>query len=190
MSHRMRTMRAAAVLGFVLLLFQPATAQINLLGEFRLLDVVQAGDLKEAEALLVRGEVPDVQDSQGRTALMLAAIADNDAMIRILIRNRARPDIRDILGNTALGYAATHGNLGAVRAMAEMKVDLNATNRHGQTPLMLAAAEGRIGVVQYLLERGANAKLNDFTGRSALGWAEHNRMAAVARVLRAAGYTE
>lgn len=181
---------AFALIATTACFLSPVSAQVKLLGGFRLHETVQAGDLRETESLMVRGEPVDVQDGQGRTALMMAAIADNETMIRLLLKYLARADVRDNIGNNAIGYAATHGNVSVVRAMAESKVDLNLANKRGQTPLMLAAAEGHVAVVQYLLERGADAKLSDFTGRSALSWAEHHRKPAVARVLRAAGLVE
>ena len=56
--------------------------------------------------------------------------------------------------------------------------------------MMVAAEKGFVSVIQVLLAKGADSGRHDYTGRSALMWAEWSRRPAVARVLREAGVRE
>jgi ankyrin repeat protein len=49
---------------------------------------------------------------------------------------------------------------------------------------------GHLDVVQLLLATGANPNLRDYTGRTALMWADWNRKSIIARILRKAGVRE
>jgi ankyrin repeat protein len=55
---------------------------------------------------------------------------------------------------------------------------------------MAAATQGHVPVVQALLAKGADATRRDYTGRTALMWAEWSRKAAVVAALRQAGVRE
>ena len=77
-----------------------------------------------------------------------------------------------------------------VEILLDSGANIDAENRQGLTPLMLAAGEGRLEVVQLLLERNADTGRHDYTGRTALNWAERNGRRPVVRALRAAGVKE
>ena len=55
------------------------------------------------------------------------------------------------------------------------------------TPLMEAARTGRLEVVQRLIKAGAQVNRLDFTGRSALAWAQEGRNPRVTSALQQAG---
>jgi ankyrin repeat protein len=55
---------------------------------------------------------------------------------------------------------------------------------------MAAARDGNLPAVEALLAGKANPQLRDFTGRSALGWAETSRSRLVAARLRKAGLSD
>ncbi|MDZ7694726.1 MAG: ankyrin repeat domain-containing protein, partial [Balneolaceae bacterium] len=59
--------------------------------------------------------------------------------------------------------------------------------RWGQTALMQAAREGHSLVVKYLLEEGANVKLRDRNGETALSIALDNDQKEIANQLKRAG---
>ena len=67
---------------------------------------------------------------------------------------------------------------------------IDTKNRRGITPLMIAASQGRNEIVQILLKGKADATWRDYTGRTALMWAEWNRKTNVVNILRAAGVRE
>jgi hypothetical protein len=70
--------------------------------------------------------------------------------------------------------AAASGDLNRVRALLVQGVDVNSTNKANQTALMLAAAFKRIEIVKYLVLAGADVKLQDELGLTALDWARQD----------------
>ena len=57
------------------------------------------------ELLLGRGASIDLQDKDGFTALMCAAVGGNPSIVSVLLRAGARTDLHDINGQTALDVA-------------------------------------------------------------------------------------
>ena len=74
--------------------------------------------------------------------------------------------------------------------MIERGVNLNSENRRGITPLIIAASQGRNEIVRILLQRKADSTRRDYTGRTALMWAEWSRKPQIVKILRAAGIQE
>lgn len=67
---------------------------------------------------------------------------------------------------------------------------INIENRQGMTPLMMASSDGRIEILQILLARKADAARSDYTGRTAMMWAQRNSIRNMGRLLRKAGIKE
>ena len=84
----------------------------------------------------------------------------------------------------------TGGHVDAVETLIERGVDVNSENRRGITPLMIAASQGRNQIVRLLLQHKADTARRDYTGRTALMWAEWNRKPQIVKLLRAAGIRE
>ena len=55
---------------------------------------------------------------------------------------------------------------------------------------MIAARQGDLPMVQLLLDRGADTTLRDYTGRSAMMWAEWNNRKLVVQLFRKAKVRE
>ena len=185
--------RLTAVL-FVLTLLPimslPASAEIELFGGNPLFEAIKANNPQRVEEALAGGEKVEVQDFDGRRAIIYAALVGSTDIVEILIRQSALLDHRDKLGNCALYYAASRGDADVSEALIQAGAKMDISNRQGVTPLIIAAKLGHQHIVQLLLEKGANANLRDYTGRSALMWAEWNRKPAIARILRQAGASE
>ncbi|MGO4129627.1 ankyrin repeat domain-containing protein [Inquilinus sp. YAF38] len=180
---------AAAAL--LLTLSGPAVAEIDVLRRApELIQAVDANDVDKVRTLLLSGTPPNATDLNGRTALVIAARDGRTALVRELLRFGAQPDLADSLGNTPLFWAADTGDAGIVRALLDGKANPNRPNREGLTPLMAAARGGSLPAVEALLAGGANPRLQDFTGRSALGWAQTSRSRSVASRLRKAGVSD
>ncbi len=63
---------------------------------------------------------------------------------------------------------------------------VNGQNKQGLTAMMLAAKGGHVGVVELLLEHGGDARLTDYTGRDAIGWARDARRPTLIKLLEQA----
>uniref|UniRef100_A0A9J8B213 Ankyrin repeat domain 24 n=1 Tax=Cyprinus carpio carpio TaxID=630221 RepID=A0A9J8B213_CYPCA len=60
--------------------------------------------------LLERGANPNIQDSQGRSALMLACESDSMETLEVLLKGGANPHLTDALGHNSTHYSITAGN--------------------------------------------------------------------------------
>ncbi len=89
------------------------------------------------------------------TALMIAALLDDDDLLRTLLANGADPNRRDPNGRTALMIAASRGHLRIVRSLIhDRRTKANLTNTSEWDALCEAAAEGHRKVVSLLLSFG------------------------------------
>jgi len=68
--------------------------------------------------LLKAGAKLDLQDADGRTALMYAAQANDAASVRLLLSRGADRDLRDKAGGTALDLAAKENATEAAALLA------------------------------------------------------------------------
>ncbi len=178
---------SVVVLVLACLAVVPANGQIRLLEENELMQAARQNDTAAIRSLMIRGVSPNRQDSEGRTPLILAAINDNLAMARELLAHGATPNQTDRLGNTALHWAAEGGNPDLVGTLVAARAQPNRQNREGLTPLMMAARRDHVPVIEALIDAGADLGTLDYTGRSALGWAQEARAGAAAAWLRQAG---
>jgi uncharacterized protein len=148
---------------------------------------VQTEDMAALRADVLRGDDLNHQDEQGRTALIVAAIAGNEDIIKLLMQGGARPTIRDSDGRVALHWAAQKDNPDAVAALLDSGASAEALDPHGTTALMMAAAQGNLAVIRVLLAHHAKVDVRDYTGRSAYDFAMGTRQVRAAELLKQAG---
>jgi ankyrin repeat protein len=118
--------------------------------------------------------------SSGRTALGLAARFGHDAIVRLLLEHGAEVEAVDNDGETALHDATFGGHLTVMEVLVvQGHANVDAQDSSGQTPLMMAAEYGEDEAVHLLVQKGADVKLKDELGRTALGWAMRRRNKAV-----------
>jgi ankyrin repeat protein len=78
------------------------------------------------------------------------AMADREAMVRLLLAHRARPDRRNAFGETALMWAAEYGFSGCVEALLEAGATPRLRDRQGKTAERVARSYGRWEIVKRL----------------------------------------
>eukprot|EP00042_Codosiga_hollandica_P034654 m.244592 g.244592 ORF g.244592 m.244592 type:complete len:264 (+) comp54465_c0_seq8:136-927(+) len=88
-------------------------------------------------------------------------------------------------GSSALHFAAM-GSLPVLQWFLEQEIDFNAIDSDGSTALMWAVYVGPKDPVQVLLARGANARLQDAQGLTALDYARREGKADVVAILEGA----
>lgn len=98
------------------------------------------GYLPVLEQLCTAGAELELRDSDGWTALHLAAQAGQADVIRMLARRGARLDSPGLYQQTALHLAADNGHVKAVVALLEAGASPEVLDARGYTPLALAAA--------------------------------------------------
>jgi ankyrin repeat protein len=165
----------------------------------------QNGDVSGVKVELENGVNPNLQDSNGKTALMKAAgeggLAANISAsgqitytslasrgnvdtVQMLLSHGADPNLVDSNGITALHYAAMWGRRQSVEELIKAGADVNASaNSPNGPPLHRAAEKGHLEIVQYLLSSGADISASDEGGQTALITASYHGQTEVIALL-------
>lgn len=116
------------------------------------------GDLRMTEALLAHGSHPDLQDNQGYTPLMWAAVKGHTAVVQSLIeRFNAGVNLQNAAGETALFLAVREEHADVVKFLLQNGADPNvpSLSDEGMFPLHVASAFGSLQLVALLVSFGA-----------------------------------
>jgi ankyrin repeat protein len=162
----------------------------NLDGETSLMLAIKTGELPIVQMLINAGaNVNTVEKQHKQTPLMYAAAADRNAgeMVGLLLAKGADVKARSLSydwpshfsdeprvqyhpfgGLTALLYAARDGCYDCVEALIARGADVNVPTPEGVTPLMIALDNDNNDIARFLLDNGANPRVWDWYGRTAL----------------------
>lgn len=77
-------------------------------------------------------------------------------------------------GNSPLCNAILKGDLASVKKFIEYGAEVNEMS-NGLTPLMFAARYNKVDIIKYLLEKGADKKIKDERGNTAMQYAENSK---------------
>jgi ankyrin repeat protein len=134
------------------------------------------GQADMAAFLIQRGAEVDSRDSEGRTALMIAAGFTHSDVAQVLLAAGADPDTEDATwGDRPIHYAACAGDMETVRLLIAKGVNVNSRNRYnGATALHYAAGKGALPLVNLLLANGAEVNSPDKTGWTPLKLASNS----------------
>ena len=149
---------------------------------------------REAVAVLLKaGANPGALESGRYDAVTIAAVADDEETLRVLLRHGASAKlITSRYDGTALIAAAHLGHDGVVRQLIAAGAPLNHVNNLHWTALIEAIVLGDGGPrhqrsLQALLDAGADAGLTDREGRTPLELARARGYEPMVRALLAAG---
>jgi hypothetical protein len=126
--------------------------------------------LEPLKHLIAKGAVIDAADESGWTALMYAAYFDSydSEAVRLLLEAHADPNRVSMHGDTALMMAAYYGYLN--ESLLDKGAEINAQNADGVTALMLLAQKYETDGLKDAIAAGADAKIRDNAGRTALDY--------------------
>ena len=158
-------------------------------GRTPLLIAVTKDELAVARLLVYLGADPDALDNRHDTPWLVTGVTGSVAMADVLLP--ANPDlkIRNRFGGVSLIPASERGHLDYVRRVVKTDIDVNHVNDLGWTALLEAVILGDgtpryQQVVATLLAAGADRKLPDRDGVTALTHAQRREHAAIARLLK------
>lgn len=125
---------------------------------------------KVAKALIDNPKT-DVEklDTAGENAMMLAALNGDAGLVKALIDKGAEVNKK---GWAPLHYAAANGHDDVVRLLLDNSAYIDAGSPNGTTPLMMAARGNHLSTVKVLLDAGADSRVKNQLGLSALDFAK------------------
>ena len=154
-----------------------------------LLLAVTKDRLAVARLLVYLGADPDALDDQHDTPWLVTGVTGSVDMLEVLLP--ARPDltIRNRFGGTSLIPASERGHVDYVRRVVRTNIDVNHVNDLGWTALLEAVILGDGSkryqqIVTILLGAGADPRIADRGGVTALQHAMRRGHGEVARILR------
>jgi len=177
--------KAARVLGYAVVVTELLVWAASTAGASTpLIDAVKQGNAAGVRARLQQKVDVNAAEVDGTTALHWAARADDQELMRLLLRAGADPRRANRYGITPLQLAAVNGSVSAATALLEAGADPNVVLPEGETILMTAARTGQPALLTLLLDRGAalNAR-EQWYGETALIWAVAENHAEAAHVL-------
>ena len=129
-------------------------------------DAAARGDAAEIEKLIAEGEKPNIQDSNSRTPLHVAAYLRKHDAARALLRLGANPNALDAERYDILTIAAANNDLEMLKIALDGGGNPRAvTSPYDGTALIVAAHRGHVEIVRALI--AAKAPLNHVNN---LGW--------------------
>jgi uncharacterized protein len=149
---------------------------------------VQRGRTETALMLLKTGWDPNQPTRTGSTYLNEASLRGHAKMVKLLLDHGARVEVRNSTGEAPLHDAALSGDLETITLLLDHGASIDVRDSEsGATPLMLAASLAKLPAVSLLLRRGANPKLKDNAGRTALSRALESHNADLVQLLKLQG---
>jgi TonB family protein len=133
-----------------------------------LMKAAAEANLSTMKDILMSGGDVDTMDASGWTALMYAAASGHSEPVELLLAAKANPNHKSLNGDTPLMASAIERLFD--ENLAHAGADVNAKNSVGATALMILAAEGEADEVRDALKAGANPRLKDAMGRTALDY--------------------
>ncbi|WP_432814004.1 ankyrin repeat domain-containing protein [Sporosarcina aquimarina] len=131
-----------------------------------LLKAANQQDTEKVKELIEQNTELDTQDSEGRTALMIATYNNDAPTVKALLDAGADVDIQDNMQNNCFLYAGAEGYIDILRLANEAGADPAITNRYGGVAIIPASERGHVEMVEILL----NETKVDVNHVNKLGW--------------------
>ncbi|HNX24053.1 MAG TPA: ankyrin repeat domain-containing protein [Spirochaetota bacterium] len=129
---------------------------------------VNKTDYKTVSLLLNGGADSNVKKTDGKSVLLISYEKNRSNIFDILLAAGASSSEKFENGNTLLHMSALGNRLGFINSLVKNKADLNTLNNESKTAIMLASEKGYSNSVKALIAGGADVKIKDKDGESAL----------------------
>ena len=108
------------------------------------------------------------KDSQGNTALLIAAKNGFVDVVSVLITAGANKEAKNNLGETALILATNNGHIPVILSLIQSRVNLNSQADNRDTALILSVKNNKLDIANLLIDRGANIDLEGSNGSTVM----------------------
>lgn len=191
---QLKTQTGDAQMRFRDLVFYFSDGTRNIPSDFvepEIFQTIRADDAAALRSILAQGvSLRTTVDSDGRTALALAAELDHAECVRLLLDSAAPVNITDAAGLTPLARAARENALGSARLLLDAGADCGLADPRipaALPALHIAADNGRRDMIQLMIEHGAKVGARAPDGRTALDLAFKNGDEATCNLLNRYG---
>ncbi|XP_034094499.1 ankycorbin isoform X2 [Gymnodraco acuticeps] len=135
----------------------------------RLLAAVEHGEAEKVAPLLAKKGASSVKlDSEGKSALHVAAARGHTDCLAVILAHGADLSITDAAGLNPLHLAAKSNHIECCKKLIQSKCPIDAVDSSGKAALHHAAASGNIQTVQLLCELKTPVNLKDADGLTPL----------------------
>ncbi|XP_077441615.1 ankycorbin isoform X2 [Vanacampus margaritifer] len=135
----------------------------------RLLAAVEHGEAEKVASLVAKkGASPVKLDSEGKSALHVAASRGHTDCLAVLLSHGADPMVTDAAGLNPLHLAAKNNHAECCKRLIQSKCPVDAVDGSGRSALHHAALGGKIQTVQFLCELKSAINLKDADGHTPL----------------------
>ena len=104
---------------------------------------------------------PNLIDMHGSTALLEAVKNGNEAIMEVLLENKAELCMNESLAASVLCQAVFDGDIVLLKRLLRAGIQVNAADYDKRTAAHVAAAEGNIAAIRMLAAHGADLSLTD-----------------------------
>ncbi|MDF2814876.1 MAG: ankyrin [Paenibacillus sp.] len=118
---------------------------------YPIIEAAERGDQVAVQRYIAEGADINVQDAQGRTAIMAATYGNKLEVVRVLLAAGADLNVQDNRLDNPLLFAGAAGLPAIIKLLVEAGADTSITNRYGGTALIPACERGHVEAVRILL---------------------------------------
>jgi ankyrin repeat protein len=175
-----------------LLFLLPLMAHAQIPLDRELIAAAERGDLPSVQKLIARGANVNAKDEKQDSAFLIASARGQTAVVRATLAAGADLKSTNRYGGTGLIPACHYGHLETVKLLLATKINVNHVNNLGWTALLEAVILGNGGathteIVRLLLAHGADARIADRDGVTALQHARARNLTRITELLAKAG---
>ena len=141
--------------------------------------------IKIVQRLLKAGADPNVSTHSSKCSPVYFATSkySDPSVLLALAEAGADLNVTTYTGATPLVIASQLGFETTVEVLLNLKASLDRQTKHGFTALMAVAHKGHVGIAENLLLAGADTRITDTNGRTALDWSLQSKHPEITQLL-------